>query len=1019
MRNKIFSFLFFLSTLSYGQSNSQLSFHSISGLSQSTVYSILKDKQGFLWVATANGLNRFDGTSMNIYKPSYSEPQGKMKGRIIRSALLEDDADQIWFGSDRVVNCFNKKKQVFTQRQLYWNKTGLGRLDSTPNIEIFANPLIIKEGYYWFSSASEGLFALNTKKNNCFNYPVTIKDEKGNNIPLMYQGVALKNNIWFASPKGLLRFNLIHKQWDLFLAGQSFFSIAHCRDTLYLGNNENIEWFDTKSLKKGFCKINNFQAEQKTIRYITTDGKMNIWAGDQDGNIFYKPAIANEFIWKGNINGNARTKYPVYCMYADTSGNLWVGADVLGLLKADITHSGFNRFPNVKNEANNNKDLFVYSIYEDSEENMWLGTFQNGLLVVNKKTGEAKPFAFPFFDNKLLYAKSVPLIATDSSGNLWASYSGYLYIREKGKNDFIPVKMPVPISALQTPQLNSIVDYENGWLAGTNIGLYFIKKEKGIYRVRHVTNYNQSKVIGLWVSPEGKIWTVAGSNGILILNKPDDIIAEQRIFKGLDVKSIRYDAAKHLLWISSSDGLIAYSYPDGQHRFYTEKDGLLNSFVYGTISNNDEIWVSTNNGLSKGKIVYKTGERLPEIKFMNYTVSEGLPADEMNTGAFYKGKSGNLYFGSVKGVVWFKPEDIKSNLTKPNIQITGLLVNDYEADTALAAGYIQALQLSYNENNLYFRFRSVEFNNALKIRYKYMLKGWDKDWIYPGTLNEVYYNNLPSGKYTFKVMAQGNMGIWSEKPREVYITIRPPFWKTWWFYTLTAIAVLLSVIFITRFFINQKLKAEIAELKKQNEIEKERQRISREMHDDIGAGLTQITLMTESLKNKMTGYAGKDLDNITSTSRKLVNNMGEIIWSLNPNQKTLSDLFAYLREQINLQLEYANFKYYISLPKAGNNILLTNEQRRNLVLVTKEIINNAIKYSNAQNIFVKSIIQNGTLLFEINDDGDGFDLQKSHNGNGIKNIQIRIKELGGSISIDTSPGKGCRFNFSIFLNATI
>lgn len=191
------------------------------------------------------------------------------------------------------------------------------------------------------------------------------------------------------------------------------------------------------------------------------------------------------------------------------------------------------------------------------------------------------------------------------------------------------------------------------------------------------------------------------------------------------------------------------------------------------------------------------------------------------------------------------------------------------------------------------------------------------------------------------------------------------------------------------------------------------------MHDDIGAGLTQITLMTESLKNKMTGYAGKDLDNITSTSRKLVNNMGEIIWSLNPNQKTLSDLFAYLREQINLQLEYANFKYYISLPKAGNNILLTNEQRRNLVLVTKEIINNAIKYSNAQNIFVKSIIQNGTLLFEINDDGDGFDLQKSHNGNGIKNIQIRIKELGGSISIDTSPGKGCRFNFSIFLNATI
>lgn len=1018
----ISALLIVLSVHVYAQADQPLRFERIFGLSQNTVYSILKDRQGFLWMATGNGLNRFDGTAMKVYKPSYIISKREMRGRIIRSALLEDENEQIWFGTDQVINCFKKKQQVFTQHKLYWNKDGKGGLENEPNSELFANPMIIREGYKWFSTAAEGLFALKTENNKCFNYPVTLKDENGNNIPLMYNGVFNgSDKFWFATRKGLLSFDLNTKQWNRFFHQQSFYHVVLIKDTIYLGNGNRVDWVDIKSMQTGACNMISIPSVVKPgmIRRIISDKNNNLWAGDQEGNIYYKPAQQSEFTWRGNINGNARTNYPVYCLYADTTGNLWVGADVLGLLKADVTTDGFKKYPDAGVANKIGQDLFVYSIYEDEEDNIWLGTFQNGVFIVNKNTGEARSFSFPYSDPKLIYGKSVPLITKDSSGNLWTSYMGYLYVKEKGRSNFLPIKFPVPASALQSPQLISLSEYNGGWLIGTNIGLYMITKTGQQFSVMHLSSFNQSRIINIWISPENKIWVVPESNGILILNKHDDPEAEKRIFTGLNAKSIQYDKKNRLIWISTSDGLIAYHPSNGQHRFYTERNGLLSSFVYGSVNNNDELWVSTNNGLSKGKLVFNKGAVFPEINFINYTVSEGLPENEFNTGAFYKGESGNLYFGSIKGVVWFRPEDIQSNISLPNIQLTGFMVNEEEADSSVAPEYIQSLNLPYYKNNLFFQFRGIDFNNANKVRYKYQLENWDNDWIYSNTLNEVRYNNLPDGRYIFKVMAEGSMGIWSDEARTVTITIHPPFWKTWWFYTLAALAVLLTIILITRFFAQQKLKAKVTELEKQKEIDKERHRISREMHDDIGAGLTQITLMTESVKNKSTGIAAADFDNITSTSRKLVNSMSEIIWSLNPEQKTLDDLCAYLREQLNKQLEYSGMEYTILLPQNGTDIILSNEQRRNILLVVKEITNNAIRHSHAKNIWVKAELKNGALVFEVKDDGVGFNTEKNYAGNGLKNIRSRIEELGGSLKVEAMPEKGSLFSFFVPLSTNM
>jgi signal transduction histidine kinase len=243
----------------------------------------------------------------------------------------------------------------------------------------------------------------------------------------------------------------------------------------------------------------------------------------------------------------------------------------------------------------------------------------------------------------------------------------------------------------------------------------------------------------------------------------------------------------------------------------------------------------------------------------------------------------------------------------------------------------------------------------------------------------------------------------------------PSFWLRWWFISLVALFLLTIVFSIIQYIDRRKLRKKLAELEKQREIDRERQRISREMHDDIGAGLTQIILMIESAKAKSTNGNEKELVDVANTSRTLVANLSEIIWSLNPENKSLDQLCAYLREQLNKQLEYAGIEYSIQLPEDRTDIILSNEQRRNILLVTKEIVNNAIKYSKAKNISIKAELINEGLAFIVQDDGSGFDTAKSYPGNGLKNIRSRIAEMGGNLQISSFEGTGSKFEYFISL----
>jgi signal transduction histidine kinase/ligand-binding sensor domain-containing protein len=985
-----------------------LHFEKINGLSQSTAYSIIRDKQGFIWIGTGDGLNRYDGVETKVYKPG-SPLQGKMSGRIIRSDILEDENERIWFSTETAVHALDKRTETL---RMYPLSNGADVANQ------FANPLLFDRGHLWLASAGRGIFKLDTATGTSVNYPVTVTDDSGSAIQLMYNGVHDNDgNLWFATNQGLLQFNTDKLQWHRYFPAKAFYTLAISLETLYASEGNRVARVPITSLESNLdyadFEMDIKVIERDLIHRIYTDEQLNVWAGDESGNVYCKSRKDASFRWRGNINHSRaiRTNYPVYCFYADDR-LLWTGAYMLGLMKAFNSEHGFHSYP--KPGGNNLVEtVFVNAFHEKSDKELWMGTFQKGIVSLDKETGKTKNIELPYSGPTLVYGKSVHTIQTDSRGNLWTGSSGHLFVMEPGSESFKSLPIPVDANLPMNPQVWCMIELNESWLIGTTVGLYDVTLVDGRYKITPISWLGHSRVVALWSAPDGKVWIAFESGGIAIVSDPRQPSETTKFLEHTNVKSFLYDDMKSILYICTSDGFIAFHTTSSQFKVFAEIDGLTNTFTYKALRNDNELWVSTNAGLFRGTLTYNEGDNLPEATFINFTQSDGLPDNQFNPWAAAAGKSGNFYFGTPQGIVWFNPNDIAINPSLPKIVMTEATANGHMTDSLTAVGYLGGARLPYFMNNMYFRFRGIEYLNPTKVQYSYQLMGWDKEEIFNGPVNEVRYNNLPPGNYTFAVRAANSSGSWTGDPYKFELTIDPPFWNTWWFTALMATSAVSLIVVVTRQVMYTSLQRKLAELERQRELDRERQRISREMHDDIGAGLTQITLISEFARNRQN--VTNELEEIALTSRQLVSNMSEIIWSLNPENKSLGQLLSYLREQLNKMLEYSGMDYTIDFHDDQPQLMLSGETTRNLILVTREIVNNAIKHSGATSLVISARLQGDKMSFAIRDDGKGFDAAKLHRGNGLRNIRARVSSIGGQLEI-ASAKDGSSFLFELPLH---
>ena len=308
--------------------------------------------------------------------------------------------------------------------------------------------------------------------------------------------------------------------------------------------------------------------------------------------------------------------------------------------------------------------------------------------------------------------------------------------------------------------------------------------------------------------------------------------------------------------------------------------------------------------------------------------------------------------------------------------------------------------LNHDQNYLKFAYVGINLTAPHKTVYKYRLIGVDIDWVTSKTTN-IQYTSLDDGDYIFEVKARNEWGYWS-KPTVLRFTINPAWWETWWFYTLAFISIASLIAFITSYRYRHLLA-----------VEKVRTKISEDLHDNIGSGLAEITFLSEMVKSqvKENEKANKGLNNITSISKTLIDDMRDIVWLVNPKNDTLKDLFHRLQDSYQEVLRFSDISLTVNGIDKLKQISLPMTYRQHIFLMFKEAINNSLKYSSSQNINIDVKIEGTILSVELKDDGKGFDIDNTKLGNGIKNMQKRAKLANGEVSIESGINKGTKIKF--------
>jgi signal transduction histidine kinase len=344
-------------------------------------------------------------------------------------------------------------------------------------------------------------------------------------------------------------------------------------------------------------------------------------------------------------------------------------------------------------------------------------------------------------------------------------------------------------------------------------------------------------------------------------------------------------------------------------------------------------------------------------------------------------------------------------------------------------GAIDGLMLAPDHLRLEFRFAALSFTSPGKVKFKYRLLGLDRDWVDSGNKRSASYSQLPPGSYQFECIACNDYGVWNTRGAGLAFTVMPFFWQTWWFLTLCGFAVFLFGAWAVRFEIHRRMQRQVAHLEQERAIERERTRIARDIHDDIGASLTRITLLSQWIPGGPGQESGATavLQEISGTAREVTQSLDEIVWAVNPKHDTLESLVCYMAKFFQDFLGAAHVRCRLDLPAVVPDWSLSTHIRHNLFLAFKEVLNNAVKHSEASEVWLSLRIDPAAFVFAIGDNGRGMPTPCGPEGangrpcgpegangrNGMSNLQHRLAQIGGRCEIVTRSGAGTTVTFVI------
>lgn len=935
------------------------------GLPQSSVNDLLQSKDGYIWLATFGGLVRFDGVEFTVF--DRSNAPGMISDRCV--TLFEDRNGIIWIVTERgLVRKENNNGFWSYETNRSEGKDFSGKLYQD------------KSGTLWIVNSDIHRF----DNGNLITY--YISDDEA----LRRRALNGEGDFWFIFNNRVVR--LIDGKFIMCIDMTKYSRYAAwsvketAPGTLWITTNGSGIFRFINGTIKQFTLRNGLASNN--LQHLLVDNDGILWANGTGGiSRFNGEEIESLYRHDGLSDGSVNT------FIQDHEGNYWAGTFSRGLNKIQpVSITTLDKDQGLREER-------VLSLSPSKNGQLIIGTNGGGEFLLNN--GIITRPKFPLQNDRSF----VWSIFEDSRGRIWGADGKRLFFQENGRK--------TEIQGFPGNFLTAIFEDRSGamWFGSTN-GLNKFTDGKFIeYTTREGLSSND--VRSIFEDRHGTLWIGTTSGLNKLRNGKIESFTNIHDVTSHYIRFIHQDK-DGILWFGTYGGGVI-RLKDEIFTVYTTIDGMFDNIVSHIVEDDSGyFWMGSNRGIarvSRNELnAYERGKSDP-LHVVTFGKLEGMKTIETNGGfqpSAVKDVSGKIYFPTVEGVAVVDPKKVFINKSPPAIHIEKFLIEGSQSE-------MNRSDIPYDSANIEIRYTALSFTNPSKVRFKYKIEGYNSDWIDVGTRRTAYFTKMPPGEYTFRVIASNNDGYWNMEGASVSFTILPPFWMTWWFRTLMTFLFIGGTVFVVRFNEQKKIREKIRAMEKAAAVERERLRIARDLHDELGARLTEIGLMTDvAMKEKKKKETSEQLENIGSTARGIVESFREIVWAVNPQQDTLDGLIDFLEQYVQRFLKRAGIRCRLHIATDIPVISFTSDQRHGIFMAVKESLNNVVKHSRATEVKFTARIEESSIVLIIEDNGRGFsDSEVSQFSNGLANMKQRLKDVNGSAEISSVLKKGTTVTFNV------
>ncbi len=947
------------------------------GLPNNRVQSLAQTADGYLWVGTRDGLARFDGATFTVYRITNTPA---LRGNYI-TALCATRDGSLCIGTE--VGLVILKNGIFS------------RIDTSNGLAgNFVTSLCqSKNGPLWIGTTT----GLSRQENGAFVNYTTNQGLLSSVVRSVFEDQS--GAVWVATPRGLNR--LQNGRFEQYTADNGYpqDSVRSvCEEAggdIWISSDHGLVRYDGRRFEPFTLQ------ESYTRTYIPAvcaDSQGNVWAGTYNG-----LRRLREGKFEVEVNNNGTPYDQINTMLEDREGNLWAGSRE-GLIR--LTRQRVFVY-----DVNNGLSLNnVISVLQDRTDGaLWAGTWGGGL---NRIPGGR----VHVYDKTNAAAEALILsLCQSADGSLWIGFDfdGGVTQFKDGKFRRFLVNDGLPSSAARV----LCMDRSNQLWIGTGRGLYALANGK-------IVNYsNRNPFLGTLVhaiceDAEGAVWIGSSAGlGRLKNGKVTVFSPKPGVPRGA-VTALASDTDGNL-WIGTlHSGL--YRYRSGKFTSFLKEQGLPANEIFELLDDGaGSLWITTDDGIfrvAKHDLELLSQNRYRRILPIAYRRSDGLESTTgSNAGkpAAWKASDGRLLFATTKGLAVIDPKLTQVNKVVPSVYIEEVKA-DYTTVWSRQGSFSgRTLRIPPGRGEVEFSFAALSYTDPEKCRFRYQLDGVDRRLTIADAKRTAKYINLKPGEYKFHVIACNSDGVWNETGDTILLYLTPHYWQTDWFQALCVATILATVAGASRQFTQRRMQRKLELLERQHALERERGRIAKDIHDDLGSSLTRIMLLGTRAEQDLAENKEitPHLQKIIASCGATIQAMDEIVWAVNPENDTLEGLVAYLSQYAERFFEDTPIRCRFELPIQSSAFALPAEVRHDLFLAIKEALNNVLKHSGASEVSVQVTAEGDVARIVIEDNGRGFDSNHSANGrvgNGLKNIQRRVDEHGGRLEVSTTPGKGTR-----------